>query len=93
MKPAPFAYAKAKSLDHAIELLASPTARRGYWPAAKSDRHAQHATVGAKAFDRPEHGVEDRLAGIALKSGMIEIGALTRHVEAERSEEIAEHAP
>src|SRR4029077_12888638 len=31
--------------------------------------------------------------GIAVKNGMIEIGALTRHVEAERSELIARHAP
>src|SRR4051794_36892407 len=35
----------------------------------------------------------DGLAGIAVKSGMVEIGALTRHVEAERSDAIAEHAP
>jgi carbon-monoxide dehydrogenase medium subunit len=33
------------------------------------------------------------LAGIAAKNGMIEIGALTRHVEAERSADIARHAP
>jgi carbon-monoxide dehydrogenase medium subunit len=34
-----------------------------------------------------------RLAGIAVKDGQVEIGALTRHVQAERSAEIARHAP
>jgi carbon-monoxide dehydrogenase medium subunit len=33
------------------------------------------------------------LSGIAVKSGIVEIGALTRHVEAERSADIARHAP
>ena len=34
-----------------------------------------------------------RLSGIAVKNGMVEIGALTRHAEAERSTDIAKHAP
>src|SRR5262249_23647423 len=33
------------------------------------------------------------LGGIAVKNGAIEIGALTRHAEAERSTDIAKHAP
>ena len=33
------------------------------------------------------------LDGIALKDGKLEIGALTRHVQAERSDTIAKHAP
>jgi hypothetical protein len=36
VKPAPFAYAKAKSLDHAIELLARPEAMRGCSRAARA---------------------------------------------------------
>src|SRR6185312_636875 len=35
----------------------------------------------------------DRLAGIVRKDGAIEIGALTRHMQAERSDEIGRHAP
>jgi carbon-monoxide dehydrogenase medium subunit len=35
----------------------------------------------------------DGLDGIALKGGAIEIGALTRHASAERSADIAQHAP
>ena len=34
-----------------------------------------------------------RLDGIAMKGGAVEIGALARHVQAERSEVIAKHAP
>src|SRR5438105_15748867 len=33
------------------------------------------------------------LAGIAMKNGMVAIGALPRHVQAERSSDIAQHAP
>src|SRR5262245_61635904 len=33
------------------------------------------------------------LSGISVKNGQVEIGALTRHVEAERSADIAKHAP
>src|ERR1700760_2933736 len=33
------------------------------------------------------------LSGIVVKNGMVEIGALTRHVEAEHSSDIAKHAP
>src|SRR6185503_15089263 len=33
------------------------------------------------------------LAGIKVNDGMVEIGALTRHAEAERSADIASHAP
>src|SRR5690349_8031167 len=35
----------------------------------------------------------DELRGIRRKDGMIEIGAMTRHVEAERSKDVTEHAP
>ena len=33
------------------------------------------------------------LDGIALQNGMVEIGALVRHAQAERSDVIAQHAP
>ncbi len=35
----------------------------------------------------------DGLSGIALRDGEVAIGALTRHVQAERSVEVARHAP
>ena len=35
----------------------------------------------------------DGLDGVSVKNGMVEIGALTRHVTLERSSDIAKHAP
>ena len=92
MKPAPFAYAKAKSLDHAIELLARPDGEARLLAGGQSLIATLNMRLSAPKLLIDLNGVGG-LAGIALKNGMIEIGALTRHVEAERSEEIAEHAP
>jgi carbon-monoxide dehydrogenase medium subunit len=92
VKPAPFAYAKAKSLDHAIELLARPDGEARLLAGGQSLIATLNMRLSAPKLLIDLNGVAG-LAGVALKSGMIEIGALTRHVEAERSEEIAEHAP
>ena len=92
MKPAPFAYAKARSLDHAIELLARPDGEARLLAGGQSLVATLNMRLSAPKLLIDLNGVGG-LAGIALKSGMIEIGALTRHVEAERSAEIAEHAP
>ena len=92
MKPAPFAYAKAKSLDHAIELLARPDGEARLLAGGQSLIATLNMRLSAPKLLIDLNGVSG-LAGIALKSGMVEIGALTRHVEAERSAEIARHAP
>ena len=49
MKPAPFAYAKARSLDHAIELLGGSDGRARPRRRPEPDRHAQHAARRAAA--------------------------------------------
>ena len=91
MKPAPFAYAKAASLNEAIGLL-------GEKPDAKLLAGGQSliATLNMR-LSAPSLLIDinglDELRGIRRKDGMIEIGAMTRHVEAERSKDIAEHAP
>ncbi len=91
MKPAPFAYAKAASLKEAIGLL-------GEKPDAKLLAGGQSliATLNMR-LSAPSLLIDinglDELRGIRRKDGMIEIGAMTRHVEAERSRDIAEHAP
>ncbi len=91
MKPAPFAYAKAASLNEAIGLL-------GEKPDAKLLAGGQSliATLNMR-LSAPSLLIDinglDELRGIRRKDGMIEIGAMTRHVEAERSRDIAEHAP
>jgi carbon-monoxide dehydrogenase medium subunit len=92
VKPAPFAYAKAKSLDHAIELLARPDGEARLLAGGQSLIATLNMRLSAPKLLIDLNGV-DGLAGIAVKSGMVEIGALTRHVEAERSDAIAEHAP
>ncbi len=91
MKPAPFAYSKAASLKEAIGLL-------GEKPDAKLLAGGQSliATLNMR-LSAPSLLVDinglDELRGIRRRDGMIEIGAMTRHVEAERSKDIADHAP
>src|SRR6266576_6572071 len=92
MKPAAFAYAKAFSLDHAIELLGGASAEARVLAGGQS----LIATLNMR-LDRPRLLVDINavpgLDGIALKNGHVEIGALVRHAQAERSAEIARHAP
>jgi carbon-monoxide dehydrogenase medium subunit len=92
LKPAPFAYAKAKSLDHAIELLARPDGEARLLAGGQSLIATLNMRLSAPKLLIDLNGVGG-LSGIAVKNGMVEIGALTRHVEAERSEDIAEHVP
>ena len=90
MKPAPFAYARAKSVEHAIELLAQPEAK------LLAGGQSLMATLNMR-LSAPKLLIDINrvacLSGIAVKNGMVEIGALTRHVEIERSTDIARHAP
>jgi carbon-monoxide dehydrogenase medium subunit len=92
VKPAPFAYAKARSLDHAIELLAHPDGEARLLAGGQSLIATLNMRLSAPKLLIDLNGV-DELSGIAVDNGVVEIGALTRHVEAERSDEIAEHAP
>ncbi len=92
VKPAPFAYAKAKSLDHAIELLARPDGEARLLAGGQSLIATLNMRLSAPKLLIDLNGIGG-LAGIAVKNGTVEIGALTRHAEAERSAEIARHAP
>jgi len=92
VKPAPFAYAKAKSLDHAIELLARSDGEARLLAGGQSLIATLNMRLSAPKLLIDLNGVGG-LAGITVKNGMVEIGALTRHVEAERSSDIARHAP
>ena len=90
MKPAPFAYARARSVAHAIELLATDDAR------LLAGGQSLIATLNMR-LSQPALLVDiNRISGldrIALKNGHVEIGALVRHAQAERSAEIAQAAP
>jgi carbon-monoxide dehydrogenase medium subunit len=92
VKPAPFAYARAKSVEHAIELLARPDGEARLLAGGQSLIATLNMRLSAPKLLIDLNGVGG-LSGIAVKSGAVEIGALTRHVEAERSADIARHAP
>src|SRR6266705_3882839 len=92
MKPAAFAYAKAFSLDHAIELLGGASAEARVLAGGQS----LIATLNMR-LSSPDLLVDINavpgLDGIAVKDGMLEIGALVRHAQAERSDVVARYAP
>jgi carbon-monoxide dehydrogenase medium subunit len=91
VKPAPFAYARARSVDEAIALLGEkPDAR--LLAGGQSLIATLNMRLSAPTLLVDINGIGG-LDGIARKDGALEIGALTRHAAAERSGEIAQHAP
>jgi len=92
LKPAPFAYAKARSVEHAIELLSDADGDARLLAGGQT----LVATLNMR-LSQPRLLIDiNRIAGldgIALADGAVEIGALVRHAQAERSELIAQHAP
>lgn len=90
MKPPAFAYAKARALDHAIELLGVDGAR--LLAGGQSLIATLNMRLSSPSLLVDINGIGG-LDGIALRDGRLEIGALVRHVQAERSAEIARHAP
>ena len=90
MKPAPFAYAKARSVAHAIELLGADDAR--LLAGGQSLIATLNMRLSHPALLIDLNGVGG-LDGIASSNGHLEIGALVRHAQAERSAELARRAP
>lgn len=91
MKPAPFAYKKVRSLVEAIALLGeNPDAR--LLAGGQSLMATLNMRLSAPSLLIDINGIPG-LDSIAHKDGAVEIGALARHVHAERSAEIARHAP
>ena len=90
MKPAPFDYARARSVEHALELLGREGARvlaGGQSLIATLNMRLSHPSL---LVDINEVAGLDR---IARHNGHIEIGALVRHAQAERSAELGQAAP
>lgn len=92
VKPAPFAYAKARSVEDALALLA----RHGDGAKLLAGGQSLIATLNMR-LSAPKllidlNGIPG-LSGISLKDGDVRIGGMTRHAEIGRSEIIAEHAP
>lgn len=92
MKPAPFAYARARSVEHAIELLTRSDGEARLLAGGQSLIATLNMRLSAPKLLIDLNSVSG-LSGIAVNNGTVEIGALTRHVEAERSADIARHAP
>jgi aerobic carbon-monoxide dehydrogenase medium subunit len=90
VKPAPFAYKKARSTEEAVALLGEQDAR--LLAGGQSLIATLNMRLSQPALLIDINGIGG-LDGIALKGGMVEIGALTRHTAAERSDVIAKHAP
>jgi carbon-monoxide dehydrogenase medium subunit len=92
VKPAPFAYARARSVDDAIRLLAE----HGDGAKVLAGGQSLIATLNMR-LSAPQLLIDiNRIEGldrIALNGGMVEIGALVRHAQAERSDVIANHVP
>lgn len=90
MKPAAFGYAKARSLDHALELLATEGAR--VLAGGQSLLPALNMRLDTPRLLVDINGITE-LEGIARQDGELRIGALVRHAAALRSDTIAEAAP
>jgi carbon-monoxide dehydrogenase medium subunit len=91
VKPAPFAYAKARSLEEAVALIGGHADAR-LLAGGQSLIATLNMRLSAPGLLVDINGIGG-LDGIALNGGMVEIGALVRHAKAERSELIARHAP
>jgi carbon-monoxide dehydrogenase medium subunit len=92
VKPAPFAYAKARSLDHAIELLGRHDGRARVLAGGQSLIATLNMRLDAPSLLVDINGIAG-LDSITYRDGQVEIGALTRHAAAEQSDVIAAHAP
>jgi carbon-monoxide dehydrogenase medium subunit len=91
VKPAPFAYKKARSLEEAVALLGEHKDAR-LLAGGQSLIATLNMRLSAPSLLIDINGISG-LDGISSKGGMVEIGALVRHAQAERSGAIAKQAP
>jgi carbon-monoxide dehydrogenase medium subunit len=91
LKPAPFGYAKARSVDDAVTLLARYGDAR-----LIAGGQSLVATLNMR-LSAPKLLIDinalDELRGIALDGDTLVLGALVRHAEAEHSADVARHTP
>jgi carbon-monoxide dehydrogenase medium subunit len=92
VKPAPFAYTKAKTLKEAVTLLARHKDDARLLAGGQSLIATLNMRLSAPGLLIDINGIKN-LNGIAKKGKYVEIGALARHVQVERSDVIAKHAP
>jgi len=92
LKPAAFAYAKARSLEDAVAQLSAHQGEAKLLAGGQSLIATLNMRLSAPTLLIDINGVAD-LDGVSVNNGMVEIGALTRHVTLERSDLVAKHAP
>ena len=92
MKASAFAYARATSVENALELLADQDDRAKILSGGQSLMPAMNLRLISPELVVDIGGLAE-LRGIAVKEGILTIGALTRHVDLLKSSKIASHAP
>jgi aerobic carbon-monoxide dehydrogenase medium subunit len=92
MKASAFAYARATSVMNALELLASYGDRAKVLSGGQSLVPAMNLRLVAPELIVDIGGLGD-LRGIVVRRDVLVIGALTRHVDLQKSPEIAAYAP
>jgi carbon-monoxide dehydrogenase medium subunit len=92
VKPAPFAYARAASLDQVFDLLARHGDEARLLAGGQSLVPTLNLRLSAPAVLIDINGL-DELAGISVENGGLRIGALTRQRTVEESDEVARHSP
>ena len=92
MKPAPFAYTKARTLKEAVTLLAKHRDDARLLAGGQSLIATLNMRLSAPELLIDINGIKG-LDGIARKGKFVEIGALVRHAQVERSDIVSRHAP
>lgn len=92
MKASAFSYARATSVVHALELLAAHGDRAKVLSGGQSLMPAMNLRLIAPELI-VDIGELTELRCIAVRGDILRIGALTRHVDLQRSPDIAAHAP
>ncbi|CAN5311493.1 xanthine dehydrogenase family protein subunit M [soil metagenome] len=92
MKASAFSYARASSVDDALELLALHGDQAKVLSGGQSLMPALNLRLSAPEL-LVDIGAIVELRGIAVANGILRIGALARHVDVLKSAEIAKHAP
>jgi aerobic carbon-monoxide dehydrogenase medium subunit len=92
VKPAPFAYAKARTLEHAIDLLSSDPDGAKILAGGQSLIATLNMRLSAPTLLIDINGLSE-LATIRRSNGQLEIGALVRQRRAEQAPEIRRDAP
>jgi carbon-monoxide dehydrogenase medium subunit len=92
VKPAPFAYAKARSVEDAVKLLGEHGDNARLLAGGQSLMATLNMRLSQPSILIDLNGIPG-LDGIALHGGDVAIGALVRHAAAAKSDVIAKHAP